>query len=80
MTVGSGLAALVFLVAFLCVERTAEYPVVPFELFRDRNRVATFAAIFLAGGVMFTLTVLIGLYVGSWATAHYAPGSASSRS
>ena len=29
----------------------------------DRNRVATFAAVFLAGGVMFTLTVLIGLYV-----------------
>ena len=56
-------AALVFLVAFLVVERTAENPVVPFDLFRDRNRVATFAAIFLAGGVMFTLTVLIGLYV-----------------
>ena len=45
------------------VERTAENPVVPFDLFRDRNRVATFAAVFLAGGVMFTLTVLIGLYV-----------------
>ena len=52
-----------FLTAFLYVERTAEHPVVPFELFRDRNRVATFAAVFLAGGVMFTLTVLIGLYV-----------------
>ena len=38
-------------------------PVVPFGLFRDRNRLATFAAIFMAGGVMFTLTVLIGLYV-----------------
>jgi hypothetical protein len=36
---------------------------VPFDLFKDRNRVATFAAVFLAGGVMFTLTVLIGLYV-----------------
>ena len=35
----------------------------PFTLFRDRNLLATFAAIFLAGGVMFTLTVLIGLYV-----------------
>ena len=45
------------------VERTAINPVVPFSLFRDRNRVATFAAVFLAGGVMFTLTVLIGLYV-----------------
>ena len=35
----------------------------PFDLFLDRNRLATFAAIFLAGGVLFTLTVLIGLYV-----------------
>ena len=35
----------------------------PFELFKDRNRLATFVAIFLAGGVLFTLTVTIGLYV-----------------
>ena len=63
LTIGSGIAALVFLVAFVFVERSAENPVVPFELFTERNRVATFAAIFLAGGVMFTLTVLIGLYV-----------------
>jgi EmrB/QacA subfamily drug resistance transporter len=63
VTVGSGLAALVFFVVFLNVERTAINPVVPFSLFRDRNRVATFVAVFLAGGVMFTLTVLIGLYV-----------------
>lgn len=63
MTLVSGLAAAVFLTAFVIVERTAENPVVPFDLFRDRNRVATFAAIFLAGGVLFTLTVLIGLYV-----------------
>jgi hypothetical protein len=63
VTLGSALAALVFLGAFVVVERTAQNPVVPFQLFRDRNRVATFAAVFLAGGVMFTLTVLIGLYV-----------------
>jgi EmrB/QacA subfamily drug resistance transporter len=63
ITIGSGVAAGVFLLAFLYVERSAENPVVPFELFRDRNRVATFTAVFLAGGVMFTLTVLIGLYV-----------------
>ena len=49
--------------AFVIVERTAENPVVPFDLFFDRNRLVTFAAIFLAGGVMFSLTVLIGLYV-----------------
>jgi EmrB/QacA subfamily drug resistance transporter len=63
ITVGSGIAALVFLGAFAFVERTANNPLVPFDLFGDRNRLATFAAIFLAGGVMFTLTVLIGLYV-----------------
>ena len=50
-------------VAFIVVERSAENPVVPFDLFSDRNRVATFVAIFLAGGVLFTLTVTIGLYV-----------------
>ena len=63
LTIGSGVAAIGAFIAFLWVERTAENPVVPFELFHDRNRVATFAAIFLAGGVMFTLTVTIGLYV-----------------
>ncbi|MBO0883453.1 MAG: MFS transporter, partial [Mycobacterium sp.] len=62
-TLGSGLVALAAFVAFAVVERTAQNPVVPFDLFFDRNRLATFAAIFLAGGVMFTLTVLIGLYV-----------------
>lgn len=59
----AGLVAVVAFAAFVLVERTAVNPVVPFALFRDRNRLATFAAIFLAGGVMFTLTVLIGLYV-----------------
>jgi EmrB/QacA subfamily drug resistance transporter len=63
LTLGSGAAAFIFFVAFVGVERSAENPVVPFALFVDRNRLATFAAIFLAGGVMFTLTVLIGLYV-----------------
>lgn len=63
ITLGSGLAACAALLAFLYVERTAANPVMPFDLFKDRNRVATFAAVFLAGGVMFTLTVLIGLYV-----------------
>lgn len=63
ITMGSGLVAVAAFLAFVVVERTAANPVVPFSLFRDRNRVATFAAIFLAGGVLFTLTVTIGLYV-----------------
>ena len=35
----------------------------PLWLFRNRNRVATFSSLFLAGGVMLSLTVMIGLYV-----------------
>src|ERR1700744_393422 len=62
-TIGSGAVALAAAIAFAIVERTAENPVVPFDLFRDRNRLATFVAIFLGGGVLFTVTVLIGLYV-----------------
>jgi EmrB/QacA subfamily drug resistance transporter len=62
-TIGSGVVAVAAAIAFAIVERTAENPVVPFDLFRDRNRLVTFVAIFLAGGVMFSLTVSIGLYV-----------------
>lgn len=63
ITIGSGVVALGAFVAFVVVERRAENPVVPFGLFFDRNRLAMFAAMFLAGGVMFTLTLLIGVYV-----------------
>jgi EmrB/QacA subfamily drug resistance transporter len=62
-TIGPGVVALAGFVAFVVVERTAENPIVPFSLFFDRNRLATFAAMFLAGGVSFTLTVLVALYV-----------------
>jgi EmrB/QacA subfamily drug resistance transporter len=62
-TIGSGVVALAAAIAFAIVERTAENPVVPFHLFKDRNRLVTFIAIFLAGGLMFSLTVCIGLYV-----------------
>lgn len=62
-TIGSGLVVLAAFVAFTVVERTAENPVVPFSLFVDRNRLATFAAMFLVRGVGFTLTVLIAVYV-----------------
>jgi hypothetical protein len=62
-TIGSGVVALLAFIAFAIVERTADNPLVPLDLFFDRNRLATFVAIFLGGGVLFTVTVLIGLYV-----------------
>ncbi len=63
VTIGSAVVALGGLVAFVVVERTAQNPIVPFDLFFDRNRLATFATLFLAGGVLLALTVLVTLYV-----------------
>jgi EmrB/QacA subfamily drug resistance transporter len=63
MTIGSGVVALAAFVAFTLVERTAENPIVPFDLFFDRNRLAAFAAIFLSGGVMLTMMLLVTVYV-----------------
>jgi hypothetical protein len=62
-TIASGAVALAAFSAFVVVERTAENPVVPFNLFVDRNRLATFAAMFLASGVMLTLIWVVTLYV-----------------
>jgi EmrB/QacA subfamily drug resistance transporter len=64
-TIGPGLVAMDAFVAFLTVERTAENPIVPFSLFSDRNRLATFGAMFLVRGVSFTMTVLLASYVQS---------------
>jgi EmrB/QacA subfamily drug resistance transporter len=61
--IGAGVVAVGLGIAFLLVERKADHPLVPLWLFRDRNRVATFVSLFLAGGVLLTLTVMIGLYV-----------------
>ena len=63
ITIGLGVVAVASFAAFVVVERSAENPVVPFSLFLDRNRLATFATIFLAGGVLLALMMLIGLYV-----------------
>src|ERR1700730_7748408 len=61
--IGAGVATVLLFAGFLVVERTAEHPLVPLSLFTNRNRVMTFVSLFLAGGVLLTLTVMIGLYV-----------------
>lgn len=63
LVLGAAAASAVFFLGFLLVERTAQHPIVPFSVFDNRNRVMTFVALFLAGGVMLTLTVMIGLLV-----------------
>lgn len=62
-TIGSGAVAVLAFAAFVVVERRAENPVLPFSLFFDRNRLATFAALFLTGGVMMSLMLVVTVYV-----------------
>jgi EmrB/QacA subfamily drug resistance transporter len=61
--IGAMVVTVLLFLSFLAVERTAEHPLVPLSLFHNRNRVATFASLFLGGGVLLTVTVMIGLYV-----------------
>lgn len=61
--IGALIAGLLLFVAFLYVERTADNPLLPFSLFTDKNRVATFVAIFFAGAVMFTVAAFVALFV-----------------
>lgn len=63
LVVGSLVAGLVLLGWFLAVERRADNPLLPFSLFADKDRVATFVAIFFAGGVMFSLAAFVALFV-----------------
>jgi EmrB/QacA subfamily drug resistance transporter len=63
LVIGAAVATAIFFIGFLLVERTAQHPIVPFSVFDNRNRVMTFVALFLAGGVLLTLTVMIGLLV-----------------
>lgn len=61
--IGAAVAAAVFFIAFVIDERGADNPLVPLSIFDNRNRVASFVAYFMAGGVMLTLSVMIGLLV-----------------
>ncbi|WP_374116436.1 MFS transporter [Hoyosella sp. YIM 151337] len=62
VTVALALGA-VLLVAFLFAERNAKNPLLPFILFRNRDRVATFAAIMIAGAITMCMAVFIALFV-----------------
>jgi EmrB/QacA subfamily drug resistance transporter len=53
----------VMLGAFLFIERTASNPLLPFALFHNRSRVATFAAIAFSGAALFCTTVYVALFV-----------------
>ncbi|MBS4104483.1 MFS transporter, partial [Tsukamurella paurometabola] len=53
--------SVVCLVAFLYVERSAKNPILPFSLFRNRNRVAAMIAILICGALIPTLGFYVAL-------------------
>ncbi|WP_305095185.1 MFS transporter [Prescottella sp. R16] len=57
------IGGLALLAAFLVVERRAANPLLPFSLFRNRSRVATFVSLALVGMVMFSLAPFVALFV-----------------
>lgn len=63
VVIGALVGGVAVLGLFLLVERRAENPLLPFVLFRNRDRVATFVSIFFAGAVMFSLAAFVALFV-----------------
>lgn len=61
--VGSLIAGLVLLVAFVVAERYAENPVLPLTLFRDRQRAMIFVALLLGSGVLGAMTYFVAQFL-----------------
>ncbi|WP_024806229.1 MFS transporter [Nocardia sp. BMG51109] len=61
--IGSLVAGLLLLVAFVLVERTAENPVLPLSLFRHRDRSVTFVALLLGSGVLAGMTYFVAQFL-----------------
>ncbi|MDG3010958.1 DHA2 family efflux MFS transporter permease subunit [Rhodococcus sp. D2-41] len=61
--IGALVLGIMLLAVFLRVEVRAEHPLLPFDLFTDRDRVATFVSIFFAGAVTMCMAVFVALFV-----------------
>lgn len=60
---GALIGGVALFVIFLMVERRAENPLLPFSLFKNKNRVFTFVSLALMGAVMFSLAPFVALFV-----------------
>lgn len=60
---GALVGGVALFVVFLLVERRAENPLLPFSLFKNKNRVFTFISLALIGAVMFSLAPFVALFV-----------------
>jgi EmrB/QacA subfamily drug resistance transporter len=60
---GTGLAGVVGVVAFLAIERRVPEPLVPLELFRQRIFAVSNGASFIVGAILFGVTIYVPVFV-----------------
>jgi EmrB/QacA subfamily drug resistance transporter len=62
-TIASLIAGAIVLVGFFFVERRLEHPLLPFVVFKNRTRAASYVAMFLAPAAMFAMFFYLSLYI-----------------
>jgi EmrB/QacA subfamily drug resistance transporter len=62
-TLVSLVAGLVVFAAFMVIESRVEHPLLPFRVFTNRTRAASFAAMFLAPAAMFAMFYFLSQYI-----------------
>jgi EmrB/QacA subfamily drug resistance transporter len=63
VTVASLVAGVVLLVVFGLIESRVEHPLLPFRIFTNRTRAASFVAMFLAPAAMFAMFYFLSQYI-----------------
>ncbi|MFE9912999.1 MFS transporter [Streptomyces clavifer] len=71
LTIGSFLAAVVFLGLFLAVESRSRQPITPLKMFRDRNRAGTYGIMLSLAAAMFGMFFFLTLFVQN--ILHFSP-------
>ncbi|MFJ4869844.1 MFS transporter [Streptomyces sp. NPDC088757] len=62
-TIGSFVAAVLFLAAFILVERRSQQPITPLRMFADRNRSGTYAIMLCLAAAIFGMFFFLTLFV-----------------
>ncbi|MFB7028585.1 MULTISPECIES: MFS transporter [unclassified Streptomyces] len=62
-TIGSFVAAVVFLAVFILVERRSQQPITPLRMFADRNRSGTYAIMLCLAAAIFGMFFFLTLFV-----------------
>src|SRR5919202_301394 len=63
LTIGSFVAAVVLLAAFVAIERRTRQPITPLHMFTDRNRAGSYAIMFALAAALFGMFFFLTLFV-----------------